>query len=213
MCDAMATQERLNTAIHLSVPPAIFIVLANALVVSKTLRLFKVIGSALPARLMALLRKLYVVFNMLFVASACGFLVYNCPGAIRFQAELDATCIPACSLLAVLMLVLLWADRVALNALDAPSASESTIFKRAARGAAIVGMLMALHERSAFAVHFAVLSLSNRHSGSVRLAWLFGRADTLIRLTIAYTGLRGMITADQSQRLSVFLVLCAVHAR
>lgn len=209
----MATQERLNTALHLSVPPSIFVVLANALVVSKTFRLFKVIGSALPARLLALLRKLYVLSNMLFVTFVCGFLAYNCPGAIRFQADLDASCTPACSLLAVLLLVLLWADRMALNVLNAPSASESTIFKRAARGAAVVGTLMALHERSVFALHFAVLSLSNRHSGSVRLAWLFERVDTLIRIFMGYAGLQAMITADQSQRLSVFLVLCVVHSR
>ena len=165
----MASVARLALAVHASIPPAIFSVLANAIITNKTYSACKLMGELAPPRLRTALRRAFVVFNCALPAIVFAFLHWNCP-TYSLDEEAQSGCLPSYTLVAILLLVLLWLDRGTLAFLHAPGAAESTFTGRVARGATCVGFLMSVSDQDEIAQLFLVLALMNRLSGSVRMA-------------------------------------------
>ena len=194
---------RLSLALHAAVPPALFSILLNSIVTNKTFALFKVAGNVLPTRLRVLLQQIYVTTNACLVIGTAFFLHWHC-------GSKTAGCLPSNTIVAVVLLLLLWVDRIVLCFLHLPFV-QATFLTRVARGSAVAGYLMALSERDATAVLFLVLSICNRWSGfsSKALPWI----DRVLRSGIAAVAAFSFIQETASRRLSVLCVLAAIHSR
>ena len=91
---------RLSLAVHAAVPPALFSILLNSIVTNKTFALFKVAGNVLPTRLRVLLQQIYVTTNACLVIGTAFFLHWHC-------GSKTAGCLPASTIIAVVLLLLL----------------------------------------------------------------------------------------------------------
>lgn len=206
----MASVERLSLALHASIPPAIFSVLANSIVTNKTYAICKLAGDLVPEHFRQLLRRAYVVFNACFLVGVFGFLHWNCPGTIE---DAQASCLPSYTLVAVVLLTLLWLDRGTLAFLNAPGATEPTFIARVARGASCLGFLMGTSEQDEIAQLFLVLALSNRYSGSVWMAKRLRHLDRILRVALAVAATQRLYASSSSRRNAVMCVFCVVHSR
>ena len=207
---------RLSLALHASIPPALFSVLMNSIVSNKTFGPCKLMGELMSPTLRNLLRRAYVVANGLLLFVVFAFLRWNCPtytpGSIE-DAKAQESCLPAHSLVAIGMLLLLWLDRGALAFLQAPGATNTTFFGRIAKGASCAGFLMSVSEQDVMAHCFLLLSLSNRYSGSVSLAPKLRVADTPIRIAVAFYSMKAIYYQTSSRRLAAMCLACTIHAR
>lgn len=208
----MASVARLSLAVHASIPPAIFSVLANAMITNKTYSACRLMGELVPPRLRTALRRGFVVFNCALPSALFAFLHWNCP-TYSPDEEAQQGCLPSYTLVAIVLLVLLWLDRGALAFLHAPNAATSTFTGRVARGATCVGFLMATSEQDEIAQLFLVVALMNRYSGSVRLAKRLQQLDRALRTVVAVLAVRQIPSASSSRRLAVLCIMCCLHGR
>ena len=212
---AMPSTAQLSLALHASIPPALFAVLMNAIVLDKTFAVCKFLGELVPSRIRDALRTLYVASNAGFVAAVGLFLWWNCPtatqGTIEHSAS-EASCLPAHSLVAIALLVLLWADRAMLAFLHAPGTSTS-IASRIAKGATCAAFLISVSEKDATSHCFLLLSLLNRSSGSTKWAPKLHGIDRALRTAIASYALYMLSHRTASRRLSAVLIACVFHSR
>ena len=203
-----ATVARLGLALHASIPPALFSVLMNAIVSNKTYRPLKLVGRILPTNLKTQLRRVYVFANGVFVVGVLGFLNWNCPSTDFTTNE----CLPALSIVSVVLLLLLWVDRGTLAFLDALG-TNPTFVTRVARGACCAGFLMAISEHDSSSMLFLTLALTNRHSGSITLASRLRAIDCVVRIGVSISAMHAIYRRKESRRLAALLLACAIHSR
>ena len=199
--------ERLLIALNASIPPSILAVLLNAMLVDKTYKPFKLIGELLSSSLRDVLRRIYVVCNVVFTIVWVSTFVWNC----RLNApDLMTYCLPVQSLSAVTLLVLLWVDRITLAFLHAPC--NSGFISRLARGATCVGFIMAVSEKEP-SIWFLFVCILNRYSASISLAKRLKAADTLARICIICILLHSFFLNTSSRKILALCLMCTLHAR
>jgi hypothetical protein len=212
----VAGVARLHLALHAAIPPALFSALMNAVVTNKTYGPCKLVGQMLSPGIRTMLRRLYVAWNALFLVAVAVFLRWNCPTSATDsieRAKTQETCLPANSLVAIGLLLLLWLDRGTLAFLNAPGASDSTFWTRIARGASCGGFLMAVSEQDAIANAFLLLALANRQSGSITWAPRLRVLDRWIRVGVALCAVHAMYYETSSRRLAAACLACTIHTR
>lgn len=206
---------RLALALHAAIPPALLAVMMNAIVTNKTFGPCKLLGELVSPTLRNLLRRVYVVANALMLCAVFAFVWWNCPpskpGSIE-DAKAQESCLPAHSLVAMGLLLLLWLDRGVLAFLHAPG-TNTTFFGRIARGASCGGFLMAVSEHDAMAHWFLLLALANRSSGSISWARRLRLVDRAVRVVIAFYSMQAMFYQTSSRRLAAACLACTIHAR
>lgn len=208
MTSSAASVARLGLALHASIPSALFSVMMNSIVTNKTYRPLKLVGDLLPSKLKTQLRRAYVFANGVFAVGVLGFLRWNCPSAEPTTHE----CLPALSLVAVVLLLLLWIDRGTLAFLHAPG-TNPTFVTRVARGACCAGFLMAISEHDRASLMLLALTLSNRHSGSISLASKLRAIDCAVRIGVSLASAYSIYSKNGSQRLAALVIACAIHSR
>lgn len=207
MAEDAASLARLSLAVHGAIPPSIFSVLINSLLTTKTFKPCKLVGELLPESCIVFLRKCYVFCNVLLLAGVGAFLRFNCSDGVQ------ASCLPTQTLVVMLLLLLLWTDRIVLAFLNAPGASRDDFFVRVARGTACVGLLMAVSENDPSWRCFLILCLANRYCGAMRLARPLKTLDRSVRMALVAVGVYSVAATQSSRRLAVLCSVCAIHTR
>ena len=205
--------DRLLIALNASIPPSILAILLNAILVDKTYKPFKLIGELLSSSLRDVLRRIYVVCNVVFTVVWILTFVWNCglntPELIYDEIEF-AYCLPVQSLSAVVFLILLWVDRITLAVLHVPF--KSGFVSRIACGATCVGFIIAVSEKEP-SIWFFFVGILNRSSASVSLAKRLKSAYILARIFVICILLHSFFLNTSSRKLMALCLTCTIHAR
>jgi hypothetical protein len=212
----MVDLGRLSTALHFAVPPAIFTVLVHAAVANKVMGMNRLLGEIASPRVRTLSRRVYVVCNIVGVGMLLVLASYQCAAVLsdpRTPVVRDEACFPTVSLLAVVLLLLLWVDRITLNFLHAPNAS-STFVARLAHGATVAGLFMALAvSDDVLVLPLLLLAIANRSSASLRWAGSLASLSQAVRVSVVVAGVVELCGGGASRRSAALCISCGLLTR
>jgi hypothetical protein len=205
----MAELARLERALHLAIPPSIFMVLVYVCVSDKVFEMVRVMGDFVFPRTRNAARLLYVFANGTFSCLALAGIALQCqrPLAGEITIQDDTTCLPTMSLATTILLALLFADRLVLNALCAPGASVG-FRARCCHGTSVVALLLALGDRSDDLVFPLLLACASNRSSAMRTPpWTVRGVCAATRAALLVTALHALATQAHGRRSAALLLL------
>ena len=200
----------------MAVPPVIMLVLINVVTSDRVFALGRLAGNALPSGARRVARFTYTVANALGVGAAALALSVQCEAILtnkHADVTADAACFPAVTLAAVALLLLLFADRVWLNLLDA-SGSAPGPATRAVHGATVVALFMTLSKpEDAHVFPLLLLAACNRASGVVTPPHMLSVARLAFRAACACAGVVSLLEGTGGRQTAALAIVCAALSR
>ena len=202
---------KLARVTHAAVPPVIFLVLTNTTLSDKVVGLVGAMAKLVSPKLQKLARKLYVLCNAVVVACVLLTVGFQCEAVLLDQTLVltnDRTCYPTCVLAGVWLLFMLFLDRFVLHLLN--SRGKVTSFPtRAAHGAAVAGLFMALAApNDKFVFPLLLVALTSRSSAQRAPSRTLVSVVAATRLALMLSGLWALARGTDARRSAALTVLC-----
>jgi hypothetical protein len=202
---------KLASVTHFAVSPTIVLVLTNASLTDKVMGFVGVITKLVSPKLQKFASKLYVLCNAVVVACVLLTIGVQCETVLLNQTLVltnHRTCYPTCVLTGVWLLFMLFVDRVVLHVLNARG--KSTSFpQRAAHGAAVAGLFMALAAPDdKFVFPLLLVALTSRSSAQRAPSRMLVSVVAATRWALVCSSLWALARGTDARRSAALTVLC-----